>query len=197
MRECERAHGQKERSFRLLDCVDDDDAQQSTLTKPSFAKLSSTHRFLRTAATAVETAQAKSAAQGVEVRKSGIGTCFPRERKIQSRGRLARFHFTSRRRCRRSKIALSSLPLSTPTSLSSFQNFKTTVAPRPLRPLPDRKPPRRRCPHRALQLPVREKRRGKAHPPRRGHRRRALDERIRRGRPPRPRLDGHRVGRRP
>ena len=58
--------------FLLLDGNNGDDVAHGnrTTTSNSFfpPKLSPFDRFLRTAATAVETAQAKTAAQGVEVR---------------------------------------------------------------------------------------------------------------------------------
>ena len=102
-----------------------------------------------------------------------IERVFSRERKEEFLNRLARF--SSRRH---QKIALSSSSQPRPLSLSLSINNKTTTAPRPLRPLPDGKPPRRGSPYRALQLPLRQERRRQAHPPRRGHRRRALDERV-------------------
>lgn len=68
--------------------------------------------------------------------------------------------------------------------------------PRPLRAFPDRQPPRRGRPHRALQLPLRALQGRQVRAPRRGHRPPALHQGVRGRRPQRPLLARPRLGRR-
>src|SRR5882724_8881384 len=67
--------------------------------------------------------------------------------------------------------------------------------PNPLRPQPDRLPPHRRGPDRALLLGVRAEARGQVRPSHRGHRSRALDRGLGAGDPRRHAVAGAGLGR--
>ena len=69
------------------------------------------------------------------------------------------------------------------------------TSPRPLRPLPHRLPPRRRRPHRPVQLALRPEHRRHLRPAHRGHRQGAEHRRAHPGDPRRARLARHHLGR--